>query len=85
MLKYVLFTILKVTRCLFTLVEFEGAALSREIQYGKTRDADENGRPWTLLLKKVIGHKPTLVRSHARVPGEMLSPVIEKKPQVNWF
>ena len=86
-LKYVSLMILKVIQCLFTLVEFEDATLSREMQYGKdheTRDANKNVNLWT-LLKRVIGHKPILVRSHAHVPEQMLSLTIEKKFELTDF
>ena len=48
---------------MFTLVEFEDATLSKEMQYGKdheTRDANKNVNLWT-LLKRVMGHKPIMV------------------------
>ena len=48
------------------------------------RGANRNVNLWT-LFKRVIGHKPIMVRSHAHVPEQMLSLAIEKKFELTDF
>ena len=66
------------TQCLFTSIEFVGATLNWEMQFGRdheTRGRKECENP-RILLKRPMAYDPVLVQLHALVCKYL---VIEKK------